>query len=68
LAFSLKDAAGEAGSIAVVMRGDGGHYLQFNSSSQTWTYRSFGGLVKSWAAMRELSAAELDELLQVAGN
>ena len=68
LAFSLKDATGKTGSIAVVVRTNGSHYLRFNSSSQRWSYRSFGGLFKSWAAMRALSAGELDQLLRMAGH
>ncbi len=64
--FSIKDAAGKTGSIAVVARADGSHYLQFISSSEKWSYRSLGGLFKSWAATRELSSEELNQLRQAA--
>jgi hypothetical protein len=62
LRISLKDANGRTGSIAVLQNAHGGHYLRFVSSSEKWSYRSFGGLFKSWAT-HALSAEELNQLL-----
>jgi len=44
LALSLKDSKGRTGSIAVVASGHGGYYLQFISSSEKWSYQSFGAI------------------------
>lgn len=66
LQFLLKDADGKLGSIEVVA-GVHGDYLQFHSSSEKWSYRSLGGLFKSWAGMRALSLEELSQLEQVVG-
>jgi hypothetical protein len=66
LRFSLKDGDGKLGSIEVVA-GVHGDYLQFRTSSEKWSYRSFGGLFKSWAATRALSPEELDQLEQAVG-
>jgi hypothetical protein len=62
LEFSLRDGSGNSGSIAVVARHHGGYYLQFLSGSQKWSYRSFGGLIKSWTATQDLSAEDLNQL------
>ena len=67
LAIGLKDAEGRSGSIAVVVRAHGARYLRFLSSSSSWSYESFGGLFKTWAATRELTPEELDQLLRAVG-
>jgi hypothetical protein len=67
LDISLKDATGKTGSMAVVARAQGGYYLRFISSSEKWSYQSFGGLFKSWAATRQLSAEDLKQLLRAVG-
>lgn len=64
LQFSLKDSRGKTGSLAVVVRTRGGYYMRFVSSSERWSYQSFGGLFKSWGAARALSGEELSELLR----
>jgi hypothetical protein len=66
LQFLLKDADGKLGSIEVVA-GVHGDYLQFHSSSEQWSYRSLGGLFKSWAGTRALSLEELNQLEQAVG-
>ena len=63
LQFLLKDSNGKIGSLAVVASARGDYYLQFVSSSEKWSYQSFGGLFKTWAATRALSAEDLSQLL-----
>ena len=67
LRFSLRDASGDTGSIALVARHDGGYDLQFHSDSQKWSYRSFGGLFGSWAANQSLSTQDLNQLRRAVG-
>jgi hypothetical protein len=67
LQFSLRDADRKTGALAVVASAHGGYYLQFTSSSQKWSYRSLGGLFKSWAATRALSPDELNQLQRTVG-
>lgn len=67
LQFSLKDWHGKTGSMAVVARIPGGYYLQFISTSEKWSYQSFGGLFKAWAATRPLSPEDLSQLLGAVG-
>jgi hypothetical protein len=54
LQLKLKDNDGKTASIGVIARADGSHYLRFVSSGK-WSFKSFGGLVKSAAATRPLS-------------
>lgn len=67
LQFSLKHWHAKTGSMAVVARIPGGYYLQFISTSEKWSYQSFGGLFKAWAATRPLSPEDLSQLLGAVG-
>lgn len=66
LAIDLKDANGRTGSITVVA-GLHGNYLHFVSSSEKWSYRSFGGFVRAWAGNRELRPDDLLQLQRAVG-
>jgi hypothetical protein len=66
LQLKLIDNDGKTASIDVVARMDGSYYLRLVSSDK-WSYRSFGGLVKSWAATRPLSDREYEALQRLLG-
>jgi hypothetical protein len=66
LAVSLRHSDGAVTSISVVAQANGGHYLRLTGPGQ-WAYRSFGGIFKSWAAVRPLSDPELAELKTAVG-
>ena len=60
----LKHSDGGVTSMCVIARAGGGRYLRLNGPG-TWAYRSFGGIVKSWAATRPLTDEELAALLLI---
>jgi hypothetical protein len=66
LAVSLRHSDGGVTSISVIAQAKGGHYLRLTGPGQ-WAYRSFGGIVKSWAATRSLSDPELAQFETVVG-
>jgi hypothetical protein len=66
LQLNLKDREGKAVSIGVIAGANGHHYLCLISSDK-WSYRSFGGLVKSRAAARPVSDRELVMLQKILG-
>lgn len=61
LQVNLKHSDGGITSLCVIVQANGGHYLRLTGPGK-WAYRSFGGIVKSWAATRPLSDPELAEL------
>lgn len=67
LQLKLKDNDGKTASIGVIARTDGSHYLRFVSSGK-WSFKSFGGLVKSSAATRSLSDKEFAALQKILGT
>jgi hypothetical protein len=67
LQLNLKDKEGKAVSIGVIAGADGRHYLCLISSDK-WSYRSFGGLLKSRAAARPVSDRELVVLQKILGT
>jgi hypothetical protein len=67
LQLNLKDNDGKMASISIVEQADGRHYLRL-MSADTWSYRSFGGLVKSRAATRPLSDKEFAILQKILGR
>ncbi len=67
LQLKLKDNGGRIATVGVIARTDGSHYLRFVSSDK-WSFRSFGGLVKSWAATRPLSDREFGVLKKTLGT
>jgi hypothetical protein len=67
LQLNLKDKEGKAVSIGVIAGADGHHYLCLISSDK-WSYRSFGGLVKSRVAARPVSDRELVVLQKILGT
>jgi hypothetical protein len=64
LQLKLKDNDGKIASIGVIAQTDGSHYLRFVSSGQ-WSFKSFGGLVKSAGATRPLSDKEFAALQKI---
>ena len=66
LQLKLMDNDGKTASIDVIVRVDGSYYLRFVSSDK-WSYRSFLGLVKAWAATRPLSDREFEALQRLLG-
>jgi hypothetical protein len=64
--LKLIDNDGKTASIDVIERRDGSYYLRLVSSDK-WSYRSFGGLIKSWAATRPLSDREFEALQRLLG-
>ena len=66
LAVSLRHSDGGVTSISVIAQAKGGHYVRLIGPGQ-WAYRSFGGIVKFWAATRPLSDPELAELEPAVG-
>jgi hypothetical protein len=66
LTVSLTHSDGAVTSIIVIARPSGAHYVRLTGPGQ-WAYRSFGGILKSWAAIRALSDPELAELETAAG-
>jgi hypothetical protein len=65
--LNLRDKDGKAVLISVIM-GTGGHHYLCLISSDKWSYRSFGGLVKSRAASRPVSDRELAVLRKILGT
>jgi hypothetical protein len=63
---NLRHSDGGITSMSVIVRAGGGRYLRL-AEPGTWAYRSFGGILKSWAATRPLSDQELSLLLKVVG-
>jgi hypothetical protein len=63
----LKHSDGGTTSVCVIARADGGYYLRLTGPG-TWAYRSFGGIFKSWAATRSMSAEELAQLLSLVSS
>jgi hypothetical protein len=64
--LKLMDSDGKTASIDVIERRDGSRYLRLVSSDK-WSYRSFGGLVKSRAATRPFSDREFEALQRLLG-
>ena len=64
LQLKLKDNDGKIASIGVIAQTDGSHYLRFVSSGK-WSFKSFGGLVKSAGATRPLSDKEFAALQKI---
>jgi hypothetical protein len=67
LRLNLKDAEGKSASVDVVAKARGGAVLRL-TSSDTWSYKSFGGLLKSAAAAQSLSDEDLAVLEKVLGQ
>lgn len=67
LQLNLKDAAGKSASIDVVAKAEGGVILRL-TSSDTWSYASYWGLIKSAVAAQPLSDEELVVLKKVLGQ
>ena len=65
LRVNLKHSGGSTTTISVIARASGGHYLRLTGPG-TWAYRSFGGILKSWAATRPLSDQDLAWLRNIA--
>jgi hypothetical protein len=66
LRLNLKDAAGESASMDVIAQAGSGVVLRL-IRSDTWSYKSFWGLVKSAAAAQPLSDDELAVLKKILG-
>jgi hypothetical protein len=64
--FDLKGNDGNEASISVIAQTNGNYYLQLVSSTG-WSYRSFGGFIKSRAASRPLSDKELAVMQKMFG-
>ncbi len=67
LRLNLKDAGGKSASLDAIVRAEGGVYLHL-MSSDTWSYKSFGGLVKAAAAAQPLSDDEWALLEKILGE
>ncbi len=67
LRLNLKDTNGNSVSIDVIARADGGFYMRL-ISAHTWSYKSFGGLVKSAAAVQPLTDNDLALLKEIIGE
>lgn len=67
LQLQLKENDGKISFIGLIARTDGSHYLRFMSSGK-WSFKSFGGLVKSSAATRPLSDKEFAVLQRILGT
>jgi hypothetical protein len=67
LRLNLKDAHGASASIDVVAQSGRGVVMRL-TRSDTWTYKSFGGLFKSAAATQLLSDKELAVLKKILGT
>ncbi len=67
LQLKLKDNDGKISSLGVIERTDGSHYLRFVSSGK-WSFKSFGGLLKSSGATRPLSDKEFAALQKILGT
>lgn len=61
LQLRFNDTDGKSTVVNVIAQADGHRYLRV-TTSDTWAYVSRGGLFKSWAAARPISADELDDL------
>lgn len=61
LHLHLKHSDGAVTSVSVIERSSGGHYLLVTGPGK-WTYESFLGFWKSWAATRSLSDQDLAAL------
>lgn len=66
LAISLRHSDGAVTSMFIIAQANGGHYLRLTGPGQ-WAYRSFGGILRSWAATRTLSEPELTQLETAVG-
>jgi hypothetical protein len=67
LQLNLKDAEGKSASIDVIAEAGGGAVMHL-IRSDTWSYKSFGGLVKSAAAAQSLPDEELAVLEKILGT
>jgi hypothetical protein len=67
LEIRLKHSDGSTTSVCVIDRAGGGHYVRLTGPG-TWAYRSWGGIVKSWAAVRPLSDLDLVALTSIAAK
>jgi hypothetical protein len=66
LQVDLRHSDGAVTSISLISGTHGGHYLRL-TGPEKWAYRSFGGIFKSWAAIRFLSGKELTSLQRIVG-
>ena len=60
-----RHSGGAVTSLDFIANGHGGYFLQLTGPGK-WACRSFGGLFKSWAAIRTLSDREFAALQKIA--